>query len=43
MKTHHQSVYQQFDEQANSYLTSAVHASGEDLQALQKYPLNSEH
>ncbi|UNM97392.1 class I SAM-dependent methyltransferase [Ignatzschineria rhizosphaerae] len=37
MKTHHQSVYEQFDEQANSYLTSAVHASGEDLEALQKY------
>lgn len=42
MKTHHQSVYQQFDEQANSYLTSAVHASGEDLQALQKYLTNCE-
>ncbi|WP_269078053.1 class I SAM-dependent methyltransferase [Providencia burhodogranariea] len=35
MKTHHQSVYQQFDEQANSYLTSQVHAQGEDLLALQ--------
>ncbi|MBP6122428.1 MULTISPECIES: class I SAM-dependent methyltransferase [Providencia] len=35
MKTHHQAVYQQFDEQANSYLTSQVHAQGEDLLALQ--------
>lgn len=42
MKTHHQSVYEQFDEQANSYLTSAVHASGEDLAALQKYLTNCE-
>ncbi|HEC8348484.1 TPA: class I SAM-dependent methyltransferase [Providencia rettgeri] len=36
MKTHHQAVYQQFDEQANSYLTSQVHAQGEDLQILQQ-------
>lgn len=42
MKTHHQSVYQQFDEQATSYLTSAVHANGEDLHALQKYLINCE-
>lgn len=34
MKSHHDTVYQQFDEQAKSYLTSAVHAEGEDLQAL---------
>lgn len=34
VKTHHQAVYQQFDEQANSYLTSQVHAQGEDLKAL---------
>lgn len=34
MKSHHETVYQQFDEQANSYLTSAVHAAGEDLAAL---------
>lgn len=43
MKTHHQSVYQQFNEQANSYLTSAVHAGGEDLQALQKYLNNHQN
>lgn len=36
MKTHHQSVYQQFDEQAAAYLTSQVHAQGEDLHALQQ-------
>ncbi|EPL6454606.1 MULTISPECIES: class I SAM-dependent methyltransferase [Providencia] len=36
MKTHHQAVYQQFDEQANAYLTSTVHAQGEDLLALQQ-------
>lgn len=36
MKTHHQAVYQQFDEQANSYLTSQVHAQGEDLLTLQQ-------
>ena len=42
MKTHHQSVYEQFDAQANSYLTSAVHASGEDLAALQKHLTNCE-
>ncbi|MFD1093089.1 class I SAM-dependent methyltransferase [Providencia vermicola] len=36
MKTHHQAVYQQFDEQANAYLTSQVHAQGEDLLALQR-------
>lgn len=34
MKSHHETVYQQFDEQANSYLTSSVHAQGEDLTAL---------
>lgn len=34
MKSHHETVYQQFDEQANSYLTSSVHAQGEDLAAL---------
>lgn len=42
MKTHHQAVYQQFDEQANSYLTSQVHAQGEDLIALQER-LNDSH
>lgn len=42
MKSHHQTVYEQFNEQANSYLTSAVHAGGEDLQALQKYLNNCE-
>ncbi|MEQ5755936.1 MULTISPECIES: class I SAM-dependent methyltransferase [unclassified Providencia] len=36
MKTHHQAVYQQFDQQANSYLTSQVHAQGEDLLVLQQ-------
>ena len=31
MKTHQQVVTEQFDRQANAYLTSAVHASGPDL------------
>lgn len=35
MTTHHQSIYQQFDAQADSYLKSEVHAKGEDLVALQ--------
>jgi ubiquinone/menaquinone biosynthesis C-methylase UbiE len=31
MKTHEQSVHDQFDPQAQAYLTSAVHAAGPDL------------
>lgn len=33
MRTHSQSVHDQFDPQAQAYLTSAVHASGPDLRA----------
>ncbi len=33
MRTHSQAVHEQFDAQAQAYLTSAVHASGPDLSA----------
>jgi hypothetical protein len=32
--SHHDNVEKQFGAQANAYLTSAVHASGRDLQRL---------
>jgi hypothetical protein len=31
-RSHHDNVEKQFSSQANAYLTSAVHASGRDLQ-----------
>ena len=33
-RSHHDNVEKQFGSQANAYLTSAVHASGRDLQRL---------
>ncbi len=33
-QTHHNNVEKQFGSQASAYLTSAVHASGRDLQRL---------
>ncbi len=33
MRTHTQSVHDQFDAQAQAYLKSAVHAAGPDLSA----------
>lgn len=37
MRTHNESVNSQFDSQANAYLSSAVHAQGDDLKAAGAY------
>lgn len=37
MRTHNESVNSQFDSQANAYLSSAVHAQGDDLKAAGDY------
>ncbi|MFD1260077.1 class I SAM-dependent methyltransferase [Entomomonas asaccharolytica] len=43
MKDHKQVVDKQFGEQANAYLTSAVHAQGEEFSLLQQAVANRQH